>query len=50
VKLWKTSVGHTEDKIKEWWDREHLLEDQVVTLKFIANTGESSKEIDLEDN
>jgi hypothetical protein len=29
-------------KIKEWWDRDQLLEDQVEPLIFVSNTGESS--------
>jgi hypothetical protein len=24
-KMWRNSVRHTEDKIKEWWHREQLL-------------------------
>jgi hypothetical protein len=27
-------------KIKEWWDRDKLLEDQAKPLTFVANTGD----------
>jgi hypothetical protein len=37
-------------KIKEWWDRDQLLEDQVKPLTFVANTGESSSEFDSDDD
>jgi hypothetical protein len=37
-------------KIKEWWDRDQLLEDQVEPLIFVANTGESSSEFDSDDD
>jgi transposase len=48
--MWRNSVRHTEDKIKEWWDREQLLEDHVQPLIFVANTGESSSEFDSDDD
>jgi hypothetical protein len=37
-------------KIKERWDREQRLKDQVELLIFVANTGESSSEFDLDDD
>jgi hypothetical protein len=37
-------------KIKEWWDRDQLLEDQVKPLTFVVNTGESSSEFDSDDD
>jgi hypothetical protein len=37
-------------KIKEWWDRDQLLEDQVEPLIFVANTGESSSKFDSDDD
>jgi hypothetical protein len=37
-------------KIKEWWDRDQLLEDQVESLIFVGNTGESSSEFDSDDD
>jgi hypothetical protein len=36
--------------IKEWWDRDQLLEDQVKLLNFVANIGESSSEFDSDDD
>jgi hypothetical protein len=42
----KTVFNIFESKIKEWWDRDQLLEDQVEPLIFVANTGESSSEFD----
>jgi hypothetical protein len=40
----KTVFNIFGSKIKEWWDRDQLLEDQVKPLTFVANTGESSSE------
>jgi hypothetical protein len=37
-------------KIKEWWNGDQLLEDQVEPLIFVANTGESSSEFDSDDD
>jgi hypothetical protein len=37
-------------KIKEWWDRDQLLEDQVEPLIFVAKTGESSNGFDSDDD
>jgi hypothetical protein len=39
-------------KIKEWGDWQQLLEDQVEPepLIFVANTGESSREFDSDDD
>jgi hypothetical protein len=37
-------------KIKEWWDRNQLLEDQVEPLIFVGITGESSSEFDSDDD
>jgi hypothetical protein len=42
----KTAFNIFEPKIKEWWDRDQLLEDQVEPLIFVVNTGESSSEFD----
>jgi hypothetical protein len=36
----KTVFNIFGSKIKEWWDRDQLLEDQVKPLTFVANTGE----------
>jgi hypothetical protein len=36
-------------KIKEWWDRNQLL-DQVEPLIFVGITGESSSEFDSDDD
>jgi hypothetical protein len=38
----KTVFNIFVSKTKEWWDRDQLLEDQVESLIFVANTGESS--------
>jgi hypothetical protein len=46
----KTVFNIFESKIKEWWDRDQLLEDQVESLIFVANTGESSSEFDSDDD
>jgi hypothetical protein len=37
-------------KIKEWWDRDQLLEDQAEPLIFVAKTGESSRGFDSDDD
>jgi hypothetical protein len=42
----KTLFNIFGSKIKEWWDRDQLLEDQVEPLIFVVNTGESSSEFD----
>jgi hypothetical protein len=49
VKLLETFL-FTFIKIKEWWDREQLLEDHVQPLILVANTGESSSEFDSDDD
>jgi hypothetical protein len=36
----KTVFNIFGSKIKEWWDRDQLLENQVEPLIFVANTGE----------
>jgi hypothetical protein len=41
----KTVFNIFGSKIKEWWDRDQLLEDQVKPLIFVANTGESSNHL-----
>jgi hypothetical protein len=46
----KTVFNIFGSKIKEWWDRDQLLEDQVKPLIFVANTGESSSEFDSDDD
>jgi hypothetical protein len=46
----KTMFNIFGSKIKEWWDRDQLLEDQVKPLIFVANTGESSSEFDSDDD
>jgi hypothetical protein len=46
----KTVFNTFGSKIKEWWDRDKLLEDQVEPLIFVANTGESSSEFDSDDD
>jgi hypothetical protein len=48
MNLFHTFAAHCifGSKIKEWWDRDQLLEDQVEPLIFVANTGESSSEFD----
>jgi hypothetical protein len=46
----KTVFNIFGSKIKEWWDRDQLLEDQVEPLIFVANTGESSSEFDSDDD
>jgi hypothetical protein len=46
----KTVFNIFESKIKEWWDRDQLLEDQVESLIFVANTGESSSEFYSDDD
>jgi hypothetical protein len=46
----KTVFNIFGSKIKEWWDRDQLLEDQVKPLTFVANTGESSSEFDSDDD
>jgi hypothetical protein len=38
----KTVFNIFGSKIKEWWDLDQLLEDQVEPLIFVGNTGESS--------
>jgi hypothetical protein len=45
----KTVFNIFGSKIKEWWDRDQLLEDQVEPLIFVANTGESSSEFDSDE-
>jgi hypothetical protein len=45
----KTVFNIFESKIKEWWDRDQLLEDQVEPLIFVGNTGESSSKFDSDD-
>jgi hypothetical protein len=40
----KTVFNIFGSKIKEWWDRDQLLEDSLIL--FVANTGESSSEFD----
>jgi hypothetical protein len=44
----KTVFNIFGSKIKEWWDRDQLLEDQVEP--FVANTGESSSEFYSDDD
>jgi hypothetical protein len=49
----KTVFNIFGSKIREWWDRDQLLEDQVEPLIFVANTDESSKsssEFDSDDD
>jgi hypothetical protein len=46
----KTVFNIFEFKIKEWWDRNQLLEDQVEPLIFVGITGESSSEFDSDDD
>jgi hypothetical protein len=46
----KTVFNIFGSKIKEWWDRDQLLEDQVKLLTFVANIGESSSEFDSDDD
>jgi hypothetical protein len=46
----KTVFNIFGSKIKEWWDRDQLLEDQVKPLTFVANTGESSSEFYSDDD
>jgi hypothetical protein len=46
----KTVFNIFGSKIKEWWDRDQLLEDQVEPLIFVANTDESSSEFDSDDD
>jgi hypothetical protein len=46
----KTVFNIFGSKIKEWWNRDQLLEDQVKPLTFVANTGESSSEFDSDDD
>jgi hypothetical protein len=43
----KTVFNIFGSKIKEWWDRDQLLEDSLI---FVANTGESSNEFDSDDD
>jgi hypothetical protein len=50
VNLKQTVFNIFGSKIKEWWDRDQLLEDQVEPLIFVANTGESSGEFDSDDD
>jgi hypothetical protein len=38
----KTVFNIFGSQIKEWWDLDQLLEDQVEPLIFVGNTGESS--------
>jgi hypothetical protein len=46
----KTAFNIFGSKIKEWWDRDQILEDQVKPLTFVANTSESSSEFDSDDD
>jgi hypothetical protein len=46
----KTVFNIFGSKIKEWWDRDQLLEDQVEPLIFVANTGEPSSGLDSDDD
>jgi hypothetical protein len=46
----KTVLNIFGSKIKEWWDRDQLLEDQVEPLIFVGNTGELSNEFDSDDD
>jgi hypothetical protein len=46
----KTVFNIFGSKIKERWDRDQLLEDQVEPLIFVGNTRESSSEFDLDDD
>jgi hypothetical protein len=46
----KTVLNIFWSKIKEWWDRDQLLEDQVEPLIFVGNTSESSDEFDSDDH
>jgi hypothetical protein len=52
MNLFHTFAAHCifGSKIKEWWDRDQLLEDQVEPLIFVANTGESSSEFDSDED
>jgi hypothetical protein len=50
VNLKLCSIPIFGSKIKEWWNRDQLLEDQVEPLIFVANTGESSSEFDSDDD
>jgi hypothetical protein len=46
----KTVFNIFGSKIKEWWDRDQILEDQVEPLIFVGNTGESSSEFASDDD
>jgi hypothetical protein len=47
----KTVFNIFGSKIKEWWERDQLLEDQVEPLLFVGNsTGESSSEFNSDDD
>jgi hypothetical protein len=52
MNLFHTFAAHCifGSKIKEWWDRDQLLEDQVEPLIFVANTGEPSSGLDSDDD
>jgi hypothetical protein len=42
----KTVFNIFGSKIKEWWDRDQILEDQVEPLIFVGNTGEFASDDD----